>query len=355
MAKSTKVNIRQVAAHCGLSPATVSRVLNRNPSVDPGLAQRVLTSAEALGYHSRSDHTGRKNIVFIAPYLGSTYYSDVADGVIDAAWESDFNIITMVSKFEAERELECLRRACGPDTAGVIFTPISGRNPLEAVPELRSIPMVIVGPRHMADELVHIHLNNEEAAYVTTRYLLLLGHRNIAFISSFWRKRITTYQEFMEEYHSPIRGRFSTYDRYDGYCRALREAGLVADPKLIAFGEFSYESGYQCARQLLTGSRNFDAIIAPNDRSGAGVLKLLVEQGFRVPEQISIACLNSSLIAQVVTPALTTMSAANHEMGVAAMEQLQHLIRGETTHNVEIESKLLIKNSTQALSEARRS
>jgi len=347
MSKSTKVNIRQVAAHCGLSPATVSRVLNRNPSVDPDLVQRVLSSAEALGYHSRSEHAGQKNIVFIAPYLGSTYYSDVADGVIDAAWETEYNIVTMVSRFDEDRELECLRRACSPDTAGVIFTPISDRNPLEAVPELRSIPMVIVGPRHVADELTHIHLNNEEAAYVTTRYLLRLGHRNIAFITSFWRKRIDTYQEFMEEYHSPIRGRFSTYDRYDGYCRALREAGLVPDPKLIAFGEFSYESGYQCARQLLSSSHSFDAIIAPNDRSGAGALKLLVEQGFRIPDQISIACLNSSLIAQVVTPSLTTMSAANHEMGVAAAEQLQRLIHGESAHDVEIESKLLIKNSTQ--------
>ena len=345
MSKSTKVNIRQVAAHCGLSPATVSRVLNRNPSVDPDLAQRVLASAEALGYHGRNEHTGQRNIVFIAPYLGSTYYSDVADGVIDGVWGSEFNIITMVSKFDEERELECLRRACNPDTAGVI--PISDRNPLDAVPELRSIPMVIVGPRHVSDELTHIHLNNEEAGYVTTRYLLLLGHRNIAFITSFWRKRISSYQEFMEEYHSPIRGRFSTYDRYDGYCRALREAGLTPDPKLIAFGEFSYESGYQCARQLLAGSRSFDAVIAPNDRSGAGVLKLLVEQGFHVPEQVSIACLNSSLIAQVVSPSLTTMSAANHEMGMAAVEQLLHLIRGEPARNVEIESKLLIKNSTQ--------
>jgi len=348
--KSHKINIRQVAAHAGVSPATASRALNRNPSVDPALAQRVMASAEALGYHSHSENFTRKTIVFIAPYLGSTYYSDVGDGVIDSVWDTEYNVVTMVSRFDEDRELECLRRACNPNTVGIIFTPISDRNPLEAIPELRTIPMVIVGPRHVADELIHIHLNNEEAAYVTTRYLLMLGHRNIAFITSFWRKRINTYQEFIEEYHSPICGRFSTYDRYDGYCRALREAGLSPDPNLIAFGEFSYESGYQCARQLLSGSRPFDAIIAPNDRSGAGALKLLMEQGFRVPDQISIACLNSSLIAQVITPSLTTMSPVNHEMGCSAVEQLLHLIRNEEAHDVEVISKLLIKNSTQATS-----
>jgi len=347
MSKSTKVNIRQVAAHCGVSPATVSRVLNRNPSVDAELARRVMVSVEELGYRNNLGSHKQKNIVFIAPHLGNTYYSDVANGVVEAAWDAGYNVITMLSKFDEQRELECLRQACSPDTAGIIFTPVGGQNPLEIIPELRSIPIVITGPRHVADEFIHIHLNNEEAAYVTTRYLLLLGRRNIAFITSYWTKRINTYQAFQEEYHSPIRGRFSTYDRYDGYCRALHEVGLSPDPKLIAFGEYSYESGYHCARQLLSGTRSFDAIIAPNDRSGAGALKLLNEQGFRVPDQISIACLNCSLIAQVVTPSLTTMSAGNYEMGLAAVEQLDNLIQGRPARNVEISTQLLIRTSTQ--------
>lgn len=356
MAKSNKVNIRQVAASCGASPATVSRVLNGNPSVNPDLARRVLSAVEELGYQSSSDPHSRRNVVFIVPKLGTTYYSEVANGVFDAAWKAGYNVVTMLSNFDATQEQECLRRANNPDTAGILLTPVAGQDPLQFLPKPNRIPVIAVGPRHLSDGLIHIHTNNEEAAYITTRYLLLLGRRNIAFIAPFWMEHIHNYEEFIAEYNSPLRGCFSTYDRYTGYCYALEEAGLTPDPSLLAFGTFSHDSGYQCARNLLATAHTHipDAIIAPNDRSGAGVLRLLTEQGFRVPDQISIACLNGELISEVVTPSLTTMDAGNYQLGLAAVEQLDHLIHSEPAHDVEVESKLIIKNSTQAISDFER-
>ena len=104
MVKSNKVNIRQVAAACGASPATVSRVLNGNPTVNPELAQRVLKAVEGMGYRSSSDPRSHRNIVFIVPKLGTTYYSEVANGVFDAAWKSGYNVVTMLSNFDAEQE-----------------------------------------------------------------------------------------------------------------------------------------------------------------------------------------------------------------------------------------------------------
>jgi len=349
MSRSGKVNIRQVAAHCGVSPATVSRVLNGNTSVDADLARRVMAAAEELGYRPALSPKGKGTLVFVTPQLGDTYCSHVAGGILDAARSFGYNVVTMLSGFDPEQERACLQQACALSPAGIIFHPVNGTDPLELAPDLKNTPIVITGPRRIADGLVHIHTNAEDAAYISTRYLLLLGRRTIAFIAPFWSERVRSYEAFLEEYHSPARGRFSVYDQYAGYCHALEEAGLSPDPKLIAFGDFSYQSGCHCAQQLLSSSLLFDAILTPNDRSGAGVLKQLGEQGFRVPDQISIACLNGGMLSDAVTPALTTMSSGSYEMGVAAVEQMNRLILGEPAHDVRIDTKLLIKKSTQMI------
>lgn len=351
MKNPAKVNIRQTAEYAGVSPATVSRVLNGNTSVDTVLARRVMEAVEKLGYQSKGQKHRQNKIVLILPQIVDTYYCETASGILDAARESGYSVITMLSNFDIDQERACLRAACAADTAGIILTPITSKRPQDIVPELERIPMVVTGPRHISDDIVHVHMNNAEAAYITTRYLLRLGRRNIAFIATFWLDHIKTYDDFWAEYNSPARGSFSVYDWFDGYCRALAEVGLSPNPNLIAFGGFSYESGYNCARHLLSSAYpdQFDSIIVPNDRSGAGVLKLLGEQGFRVPDQISIACLNGGLTSEIVTPALTTIETENYKVGTASFEQLMHLIKGEPAQDVLLAPHLLIRTSTQML------
>ena len=109
----------------------------------------------------------------------------------------------------------------------------------------------------------------------------------------------------------------------------------------------TFESGYDCAQQLLRSNTDFDAVIVPNDRCGAGVLNALLAQGFRVPSQVSLICLDSGLIAKAVSPTLTSMASADYEIGQHCAYQLLHLIDGEPAENVVIAPKLLIENSTQ--------
>lgn len=254
----------------------------------------------------------------------------------------------MVSDADPETEEACLRAACRTATVGVVYTPVTGRNPFELVPALRGIPMVVTGPRHLMDGVPHVYQDNYAAGYMGTRYLLRLGHRRVAFIVNFWMDHIHDYNGFLREYDSPARGFFSAYDRYAGYCAALAEEGLAPDPELVLFGGFSYESGCASARQLLASSVDFDSVVAPNDRCGAGVLKILGEQGLRVPQQISLICLNGGLISEVVSPTLTMIEMNNREMGVRAVERLDALQQGSPVQDARIEVRLVIKNSTQA-------
>ena len=350
MTKYGKPNIRQVAAHAGVSPATVSRVLNGNAAVDAALAQRGFASARTLGYPISKAVEGKKNIVLILPGISNTYYSHTATGIIDVANRAGYRVNILLSNSDPDQETECLINACSSDTAGIIIAPVTNRDPRAASPTLSHIPIVVTGPRYIADGLIHVHLDNEEAAYLSTRYLLRLGRKRIAFIIYYWADHIRNYEDFIKEYETSNHGCFTAYDRYTGYCRALKEAGLEPDPSLLIFGGFSYDSGYYCVKQLLVSGVAFDAMIVPNDRCGAGVLNFLQEQGFKVPEQVSLVCLDSDLIAKVVSPKLTSISSVDYTIGQHCAQQLIRLINGEPAHDVEIDAKLLIENSTHFVS-----
>lgn len=349
MGRTAGTNIRIVAKAAGVSPATASRALNGNTSVNAELTQRVLEAANKLGYPIHNE-LRKKNIVFIMPGVSNTYYSKTLTGVFDVIQPLGYRVQIMLSYSDPEKECLCLQEACNPDTAGIILAPVTNTDPRLSVPKLADIPMVITGPRNLADGLVHVHLDNIEAAYQTTRYLLRLGRKSIAFVIYFWAHNIQNYEEFLKEYHTARPGCFTAFDRYSGYCRALEEVGISdPNPDLLAFGGMSYESGFDCAQQLLCSGANFDAVIMPNDRCGAGMLNALQVQGFQVPHQISLVCLDSDLIGQVVSPTLTSLVSADYKLGEHCAHQLVNLIRGDPAQNVVVIPKLLIESSTKVV------
>lgn len=146
MTKCGKPNIRQVAAHAGVSPATVSRVLNGNAAVDAALAQRVFASARTLGYPISKTVEGKKNIVLILPGISNTYYSHTATGIIDVANRAGYRVNILLSNSDPNQETECLINACNSDTAGIIIAPVTNRDPRAASPTLSHIPIVVTAP-----------------------------------------------------------------------------------------------------------------------------------------------------------------------------------------------------------------
>ena len=345
-----KINLRAVAAAAGVSPATASRVLNGNPRVDPSLTEKVLAAANELGYRLAAPRSGLgQNIVFIVPRLDGTYHAAAADGMIDAAAEHGMGVTVMISHADPTREMECLRAACAASTAGIVFAPSAARDPYDAVPALKSLPFVIMGPHLQLPGASNVYDDSLSAGYIGTRYLLRLGHRNIVFLANFWRSQIRSFEEFMQEYASPRHSYYSVYDRYDGFCRALAEEGLSPDQALTLLSGYSYESGYDSARRLLSSAADFDAILAPNDRVGAGAMRMLREQGLRVPEQVSILCLNGGILSTMLSPTLTSVEMGNHSMGEAAVDQILKLQRGGEPESVRIPASLNIRSSTAAL------
>lgn len=346
-----KVTIKQVAERAGVSIATVSRVLNNNLTVDAALAEKVLDAARELDYRTALPvRTGREMggglIAFMAPSLQNTYFSTVVLGVIETARKNGQNVIVMSSDSDHRQEVACLRSLVGTPVEGLILSTIDEVNPLEQVPELHRLPVVVAARREIVPNAPHIYADNVSAGYIATKYLLRLRRRRIALFLNFWTNDIHDYDTFLMRHQSVAQGSCTAYDRYTGYARALEEEGLAVDPNLVVYSGFDHESGYESAQALLASPHQFDAVLVSNDRCATGVLRLFHEQRINVPDQISMICFNGGLTASVVSPPLTMVEQDNYELGVRAAGQLNELIHGRPAGDVKIDVNLLIRGST---------
>lgn len=344
-----KITMQTVAARAGVSVATVSRVFNGNERVDPSIIQRVRAAAQELGYRPTVNPTllaeKAQQIALIVPTIENSYYSSIATGVIDAAQQNGHRVTVLLSGAAHEQEMKCLSELNGTGIIGIIYAGRSGRMLREGLPGLQSIPMVIAARRCVKPGVPHIYADNEKAGYLATKYLLRLKKRRIALFLNFWTSDIKDYQSFLRV-PPPLHGAFTAYDRYDGYCRALYEAGISPDPSLIFFGGYSHEDGFRGAEALLSGNTEFDAVLTPNDQFATGLIHMLDRQHIRVPEQLSVICLNGGLLSNVVTPPLTYIEQDNYGLGVQAAAQLNELLCGRPGHDVKMDVSLVIRDST---------
>jgi DNA-binding LacI/PurR family transcriptional regulator len=350
MSKHSKTNIREVAAHACVSPATASRALNGNTSVDAELAQRVFASARALGYHVNKSTERKQSIALILPGISNTYYSHTATGVIDAAKRAGYLVNVMLSDSDPDQELDCLMKACDPNTAGIIIAPITNRDPRAASPTLAYMPIVVTGPRFIADGLIHVHLDNNEAAYLCTRYLLRLGRKNIAFFIHYWAEHIQNYEDFIKKYQSSNHGCFTR-------ARPLRR--VLPGPGGSRAGTESFFAGFRRLQLRIRLFRRKTAArfrhrLRCGDRSERpmrrGHFEFPAGAGFQCPRSGVARMLRQRFDCESHVSRLTSISSVDYEIGRHCAEQLFHLINGEPAHDVEIGAKLQIKNSTQYIS-----
>ncbi len=351
-----KVTIKDIAAAAGVSISTVSRAINGNPSVDPGIAERVLTAARQLGYRTAPQvlpPSGKSisRIALILPTFSNSYYPSISEGVIDTARANGQTVTVMIFNGEYEQELECLEQLSLAPPDGIIIAPGDERVPLDHYPVLKNIPMVIAARREVVPGLPHIYADNISAGYIATKYLLRLQRRNIALFLNFWGDDIHDYKTFLERYNSSARGACTAFDRYTGYVRALEEEGIPFHPDFLVFSGFTHEAGYAAAQELLASPTRFDAILVTNDRCATGVLRLLNEQGIEVPGQVSMICFNGGLLASTVTPALTMIEQDNYQLGVEAANQLNKLMHNQPAEDRMIDVRLVIKGSTAMATE----
>ena len=325
--------LEMVAALAGVSRATVSRVVNDSPSVDPELAQSVRKAILALDYTpnraARSLAKRRANAVtLIVPESTSKVFADpffasVVQGIALYLADTEYTlnmVISSESKPEKTRSF-----LLGGNVDGVlVVSHHSGDNSWTHLSG--SLPMVFAGrPLVGGKESYYVDVANEQAAYEVTRLLTQSGRKNVATIAG------------PQDMPPGL-------DRLAGWRTAVREAGL--GDGLMEEGDFTLASGAKAMHRLLDRGVPVDAVFAANDQMAAGAYTAIQGRGLRIPEDIAVVGFDDDSFATSVTPALTTVHHPIVELGKKMAETLVNLIEGKPAERVNrMPTSIVIRDS----------
>lgn len=324
------VTIRDIAERAGVSPSTVSRVLNDTTPVAPEKRAAVLAAVKALGFRpnvlAQELARGRSRAIGVLPQgISSPFYGQLIKGIEHGLRGSDYYPLfaTGEQPGEAAQALELL---LAHRVDGLIV--VGGHIPdADLVGLADRIPILAIGRKIEGLEHRCLHVENRDGAFKATRHLLDLGHTRILHITGFaWHR--------------------DSIDRREGYERALREAGLRPDPALVLQGNFEEPSGLIATETLLAAGTPFTAIFASNDQMACGAGLALFRRGLRVPRDVSIVGFDDQPIATYTWPPLTTVRQPAFEMGHAAARALVGQLRGEGLELPTFTTDLVVREST---------
>ncbi|WNC73081.1 LacI family DNA-binding transcriptional regulator [Thalassotalea psychrophila] len=333
---NSKVTIREVAALAGVSVKTVSRVLNKEPNVRPIMQDKVNSAVAQLNFKPNPQARGlRGNKTFILTLLYSNpnpdYILEIQNGAMAQGNAEGYNLQIFPCDHKDENIIETIRTFldASPQDGVILTLPLSDNHQLIELLENKDIPYTRISPLHSEHNSPFVGSDDQKAAYDMTKYLISLGHTDIGFIKG-------------HPDHS------DTDKRYAGYKQALKEYNIYLNEQLIKQGLFTFESGEDCARQLLAQEHKPSAIFASNDCMAAGVLKVSKQLNLAVPADLTIAGYDDTSVSQQVWPAITTVKQPIHLLGQIATQKLICKIKQNTWDEIKsiFECELVIRDSS---------
>jgi DNA-binding LacI/PurR family transcriptional regulator len=331
------VSQRMLADHLGLSPATVSLVLNRSPvadSIPQETKDRVFAAARQFDYRpnfvARSLRTQRSFMIgVLVPEVSEGYAASVMGGIEDHLLQEGYFYLVASHRHRPDLIDEYPRVLQRRSVEGLIAvdTPWTQRI---------SIPVVAVSGRGQSKGITNIVLDHDRAAELALEHLYHLGHRRIALIKG---------QAFSSD----------TEVRWNAIGKAARRLGLEIRPELVVQLEGdspSPELGYGVTHKLLASRESFTALFAFNDISAIGAIRALRENGRRVPEDVSVVGFDDIQSAAFQNPGLTTVRQPLRRMGSLAAETVLRSITAPAVHRasrrITVEPELVVRESTCA-------
>lgn len=330
---SASVTLKAVAQHVGLSPGTVSAVLNNAPSshaIPAPTKERIFAAARELNYRpnffARSLRRKRTyTIGVIAEEIGDAYSSGVISGIESCLRRNNYFFLTVIHRHDPELLRQYADLLIERGVEGIIAVDLQ----MTAPPPL---PTVVVAGHRELEGVTNIVLDHDHGISQAIEHLVQLGHRRIAYIKG---NLISSDAE----------------DRWAAIGRATEKFGLQIDPDLVAqidIEEPTPQMGYPYTKQLLARNIPFTAVFAYNDLAAIGAVRALQESGLRVPEDVSVVGFDDIQTAAFFTPSLTTVRQPLGKMGQIAADTLIKRIEGneEFPSSIAIEPSLVVREST---------
>ena len=330
------IRLKDIALRAGVSTMTVSKALRDEPDISAATKARLRALAEEMGYTpdalARSLRS-RKSKLFglVISAVTNPVYARVMMAIEEQALELGYDIAFAQSLNKPDREQTVIRRMLSRRVDGLFITPVYRLDPTAPVyDELRKrgTPVVLLGNRApFCQHFANVETDDLNASQAATQHLLDLGHRRIAFLAG--PPAVPAAQE-----------------RLAGYRRALREANLEPDDRLIFNAGYTIEEGEKAALQLLNEAPGATAVQGVNDLVAIGAANIFLGQGLQIPRDLSLVGFGNVLVSEHFRVPLTTIRQPKLRLGLAALELMLRLLRNEPPATKRLPAELVIRQST---------
>jgi LacI family transcriptional regulator len=327
-----RATLSMVAQRAGVSPSTVSRILNGTAKVSDDKRTLVESVIEELGFRpdpvARSLAGGRTmSVGVLTQFIDSPYYGEALRGIEDELHQARYAPLFVSGHWNADEEASRLALLQERKVDGLIV--LTGRLSDEVLLNMaQMLPVVITGRRLSAPHLFSIDYDNEEGARLAVQHLYALGHRRIAFISG------------------PL-DHPDALQRLEGYKLEMQHNRAGYDPQAVVIGDFQESGGFRAMNALLQAGRLFSAVIAANDQMAYGARLALQRAGLRVPEDVSLVGFDDLPHSAYTLPPLTTVRQSVYEVGKSAARALLDLLAQRSPPSRVIPAELVVRESTR--------
>lgn len=340
------ITVKEIAQICGVSPSTVSNILNGKTNVSEQTRQKVLATVRETGYQpnyfAQSMRRQSSRILgIVTEDLNAFGTSPIVEAVMAYCEDHEYRTILMNLRlydkwrdtwFGDEARLKTvldpvLQEALSIRVDGLVYVAGYCRT-IKCLPENFPIPAVLVYGVSENERYPSVIVDDEKGGYDMTRYLVSQGHRKIGVIGG-------------------TADNLHTQGRLKGYQRALFEENILYDPRQVRYGDWRRASGYQEAGGLI--DEGVSAIWCMNDIMAAGVYDYLYEKGMAAGKDVSVAGYDDSEIAAYLRPGITTNRIRLREIGIRAAEGLIQTLEksGEFSGIVRIPCKMIQRDSVK--------
>ncbi|HAH87268.1 MAG TPA: hypothetical protein DCL60_07845 [Armatimonadetes bacterium] len=347
MDKIMKITIRDVATDAGVSAKTVSRVLNNLPYVSADVRNRVWESVNKLGYTPDEAgkrlasmksggrvRTGNIGCVLFPSYekYSEPYTAEILEELGKVLLEMNLHQYFCYT-LEELADPSLFTRMVNPNMVdGCVLIGLSNQHQQDIIKIKNKIDCIVLVGLVNDNCVTSVHPDGVLGGYLGVKHLISLGHRRIGCVVGY-------------------SGHSDTELRLTGYKKALSEAGIEYDPKLVVGGKFSIEGAAEATKLLLKLSVPPTAIYSVSDPMAIGVYKMVQECGLRIPQDISVVGFDDIKLAAHLFPGLTTVGMDKYEMVKMAVQVLLDQIDGKSKSNMQITFpvKLVERNSCRRL------
>jgi LacI family transcriptional regulator len=308
------MDIKEIARRAKVSTATVSRAINRVPTVDPQLVRRVWKVIEQLGYYpntqARALVSGRTRIFgLIVSEITNPFFPEIVQSFEDVAVQHNYEILLSSTIHDPQRTELAVRRMVERRVDGVAVLTFGMEERLIEHLRFRKVPLVFVDVGPHVPGVQNIRVNYLNGIRQAVQHLAALRHVRIAFVTG------------------PAHLK-SSLARRAAFEQAMKEIGLEVPPEFIVVGDHTVEGGVQALARLTALPEVPSAVMCSNDLTAIGVLRQAYDSGIETPRDLSVVGFDDIKLAQFAIPPLTTVQMSQADLSKLAFNALINEVEG---------------------------